>query len=186
MKNLKQLLRIVGIVVLTFLLLGCGNKKVEQTKNEEAKMIVASLDNAEEYFNLHPDFEKVFEFLRQPNLAEMEPGTYELDGKRVFCILQGGMGKKQADAQLEAHKKYIDIQYVISGDEVMGWGPTADNKIIAQEYDAEKDIMFFSDAPKEWNKVPPGHFTIFFPKDSHAPMIGDGEILKAVVKIQKD
>jgi biofilm protein TabA len=186
MRNLNLFAPIMFAALFLVIIVGCKNNENNQSKTNEAKMIISSLDNAEAYYDLHPDFEKVFEFLRQPNLAEMEPGNYELDGKRVFCILLKGQGQKQADAKLEAHKKYIDIQYTISGDEVMGWNPTADNKSVAEPYDAEKDIMFFNDAPKEWNKVPPGFFTIFFPKDSHAPMVGDGEILKAVVKIQKD
>lgn len=180
--RIVQMVLISGLVAL-FCLTACNRDKEPQSQTNEDHMILSTLDKAESFYGMHPNFQKVFEFLRQPGLADMEPGTYELDGRQVFVMLQKGQGKKQEEAKLEAHRKYIDIQYVIAGDETMGWSPTAENKEIAQEYDAEKDIMFFNDPPKEWHKVPPGSFTIFFPKDSHAPMVGDGEIFKAVAKV---
>jgi YhcH/YjgK/YiaL family protein len=65
----------------------------------------------------------------------------------------------------------------------MGWKPTADCKEIDKKYNADEDIMFFNDTPDSWTPVPAGSFVIFFPQDAHAPLVSEGEIHKAVLKI---
>jgi YhcH/YjgK/YiaL family protein len=94
-----------------------------------------------------------------------------------------GPGRSRTDAKLEAHRKYIDIQYVIAGTDEMGFKPTADCKEIDTEYDVNNDIEFFEDQPDSWTPVPAGSFVIFFPQDAHAPLVSSGEIHKAVLKI---
>jgi len=146
-------------------------------------IIIDKLQNAERYYDMHPAFEKAFAFLRRNDLASLPADRYEFDGDRLFCMISKGPGKSRAEAKLEAHRKYIDIQYVIAGTEEMGWRPTADCKLTDTSYDADKDIGFFKDQPDSWTHVPPGSFVIFFPQDAHAPLVGSGEIHKAVLKI---
>ncbi|MBN1481776.1 DUF386 domain-containing protein [candidate division KSB1 bacterium] len=146
-------------------------------------MILAPLEQAGEYIDLHPGFVRAFEFLQQENIDTLSPGRYDLAGDTLFAIVSRDSGKTRQQARLEAHRKYIDIQYVIAGVEEMGWRPTAECTQIATPYDIEKDIMFFNDVPKTWTIVPPGSFVIFFPKDAHAPMVGTGEIHKIVCKV---
>ena len=86
-------------------------------------------------------------------------------------------------ARLEAHRRYIDIQLVLDGDEQMGWKPLADCYNPMSEHSMEKDIGFFHDAPASWVSVPPDHFCIFFPEDAHAPLVGTGQIRKVIFKI---
>lgn len=157
--------------------------KTENVPVEKADVVLATLQDSDSVINLHPLFANAFEFLHQDNLSELEPGRYEILGDSVFCIISNDSGKTRADAKLEAHKKYIDIQYVISGDEEMGWKPVADCSDISDPYSDEKDIMFFNDEIKVWTTVPPGSFVIFYPKDAHAPMVGEGRIHKVVCKI---
>jgi YhcH/YjgK/YiaL family protein len=116
-------------------------------------------------------------------LAELPVGRHEIDGDRLFCMISKGPGRSRAEAKLEAHRKYIDIQYVIAGTEEMGWRPTAACTLSEVSYDAEKDIEFFADEPESWTQVPAGSFVIFFPQDAHAPLVSDAEIHKAVLKI---
>lgn len=146
-------------------------------------MIVDRLANAEAYYAMHPAFEQAFAFLRQGGLADLPDGRHEIDGDRLFCIISRAAGRPRAEAPLEAHRKYIDIQYVIAGSEEMGWRPTAVCTRSTAGYDAEKDIEFFDDTPQNWSPVPPGSFTIFLPQDAHAPLIGQGQIHKVVLKI---
>ena len=148
-------------------------------------MILDTLSESDAYASLHPLFPKAFEFLQQEGLSELEPGRYELVGDSLFCMISKGAGKVRTEAKLEAHKKYIDIQYVIAGSEEMGWKATIECHDISEPYSAEKDIMFFNDEVKTWTAVPPGSFVIFFPTDAHAPMVGEGEIHKVVCKILK-
>lgn len=146
-------------------------------------IIIDKLQHAERYFEMHPAFEKAFAFLRQDDLTDLPAGRHEIDGDRLFCIISKGPGRTRAEAKLEAHRKYIDIQYVIAGTDEMGWKPTADCKVIDTYYDTDNDIEFFKDQPERWTPVPAGSFVIFFPQDAHAPLVGSGEIHKAVLKI---
>ncbi len=175
----------IGIVgcVLIFAVASCSGRKEAKVEMERKQIIINKLQHAERYFNMHPAFEKAFAFLRQEGLAELAADRYEIDGERLFCMISKGPGRSRAEARLEAHRKYIDIQYVIAGTDEMGWKPTADCKSIDTEYDDEKDIMFFKDSPDSWTPVPAGSFVIFFPQDAHAPLVGSGQIHKAVLKI---
>jgi len=147
------------------------------------RMVADKLDQAEKYFGLHPAFQKAFAFLRQESLKDLAPGRHDIDGDRLYCMISKGPGKKRAEARLEAHRKYIDIQCIIGGTDEMGWKPAASCGIPDGDYDEKKDVIFFRDKPRKWIQVPAGSFAIFFPRDAHAPMTGDGEIQKAVVKV---
>ena len=147
------------------------------------RMIIDKLELAENYYHMHSAFKEAFAFLNSENLSELPVGKQEIDGDRLFYSISKGPGRSRAEAKLEAHRKYIDIQYVVSGSEEMGWSPISMCDDRATEYDAEKDIEFFNNEPQSWTQVPPGSFVIFFPEDAHAPLVGDGEIHKVVIKI---
>lgn len=87
-------------------------------------------------------------------------------------------------AKSEAHKKYIDIQYCISGIETMGWKSLDDCKNPSEGYNNERDVTFYEDRPDTYFELNPGQFVIFFPEDMHAPMIGNGLIKKLVIKVK--
>ena len=174
-----------GIVgcVLIFGFVSCSGQKEANVQMKRDHIIINKLQHAERYFKMHPAFERAFAFLRQKGLAELPTGRHEIDGERLFCMISKGPGRSRSEAKLEAHRKYIDIQYVIDGTDEMGFKPTANCKVVDTEYDADKDIMFFNDQPESWTEVPAGSFVIFFPQDAHAPLVSKGEIHKAVLKI---
>ena len=175
-----------AVLVISCLIFGvtsCSGHKEAKVQMERDQIIINKLQHAERYFRIHPAFEKAFAFLSQDGLAELPEGRHEIDGDRLFCIIDKSPGRSRAEAKLEAHRKYIDIQYIIAGTDEMGWKPTADCKMIDTEYDGDKDIMFFKDQPDSWTSVPAGSFVIFFPQDAHAPLVSEGEIHKAVLKI---
>ena len=173
----------IVVCVLIFAVASCSGRKEAKVEMERDHIIINKLQHAERYFNMHPAFEKAFEFLRQDGLAGLVADRYEIDGEKLFCMISKGPGRSRSEAKLEAHRKYIDIQYVIAGTDEMGYKPTANCKAIDTEYDADKDILFFKDQPDSWTPVPAGSFVIFFPQDAHAPLVGSGEIHKAVLKI---
>ncbi|HPG38919.1 MAG TPA: YhcH/YjgK/YiaL family protein [bacterium] len=146
-------------------------------------MITDKLDQAEKYFTLHPAFPVAFALLRSDSLAQRESGKYNVDGDRLYYLVSNGPGKKRNEARLEAHRKYIDIQYVIAGTDTMGWKPLTGCSLVDSPYDSSKDIEFFADEPQTWTPVPAGSFAIFFPTDAHAPMVSDSTIHKVVLKI---
>lgn len=147
-------------------------------------MILDKLQNAPRYYSLHPLFEQAFQFLQQADLATLPTGKQEIVGKDLFAIISEGKGISEQDAKLEVHQKYIDIQYIISGTDHMGWKDLAHCAAPHDPYNEERDAAFFTDKTKSWFDVPAGSFTIFYPDDAHAAMITDENIHKVVLKIK--
>lgn len=146
-------------------------------------MILSSLANADRYAALHPLFPRAFEYMRDTDLLLLAPGRYPIVEKQLFVIVENVPGRTRADAKLECHRRYIDIQLVLEGTDGMGWKALADCREPVSDYSEEKDIRFFHDAPATWIAAPPGHFCVFFPEDAHAPLVGSGNIRKAIFKI---
>ena len=146
-------------------------------------MVLDVLANAHRYAPLHPAFARAFAFLASVDLDALSPGRNEIDGDAMFVILDRKDGRGRDGARLEAHRRYIDIQYTIGGEEEIGWSPLASCGPADAPFDDTKDIVFFGDRPSAWLHVPPGSFAIFFPEDAHAPLGGRGTLTKAIVKI---
>jgi biofilm protein TabA len=146
-------------------------------------VILDTLANAARYAGMHPGFAQAFQFLASTDLAALPPGRHELDGDRMFVLINHEQGRGEDGARLEAHRRYIDIQYTFQGDELIGWMPLTRCTSPAGPFDAAKDVVLFGDTPSTFVSVPPGSFTIFFPHDAHAPLAGLGLLKKAVVKV---
>ncbi len=146
-------------------------------------MILDTLENGRRYFGLHEGFREAFEFLSHADPGRLSPGRVEIEGDRLFALVSRGPGRSRRDARLEAHAKYIDVQYIVSGIDMMGWKPVAACKRPAGPFDAEKDIGFFDDDPEAWIAVHSGAFAVFYPEDAHLPLLSAGEIHKVVVKV---
>ncbi|MCL5059749.1 MAG: YhcH/YjgK/YiaL family protein [Candidatus Thermoplasmatota archaeon] len=146
-------------------------------------MILDTLTQADRYLTLHPLFARAFAFLRDTDLMALEPGVHAVHDEQIFAIVEACTGRTRAEAKLECHRRYIDIQLVLEGIDEMGWKPLAECGDPATEYDVARDIRFFNDAPASWIATPPGSFCLFFPDDAHAPLVSAGMIRKVVVKI---
>ena len=149
-------------------------------------MVLDQLDQIERYRPLHHRFHKAIGFLRQGGLESLPIGRREIDGDRVYAMVCKDPARTRDEAKLEAHRRYIDIQVVLSGVDEMGWKSRPLCEKIEAEYDAEKDFELLADAPDAWTAVGPGAFAIFFPEDAHAPLVGVGELHKIVVKVAVD
>ena len=86
----------------------------------EKNHIVGRLAECERYFSLNPHFSKAFAFLKRPDLAELPPGRYDIDGSSCWANVQEATLKDLAERRLEAHRRYIDIQSPITGPETIG------------------------------------------------------------------
>ncbi|MBA4387641.1 MAG: YhcH/YjgK/YiaL family protein [Verrucomicrobia bacterium] len=128
-------------------------------------------------------FRKAFEYLEGLKGKLPADKRIEIDGSRVYALPMTSQGKGRTAARLETHRKYIDIQYIMSGTDTMGWKAAAGCKTIAEPYNEARDIEFFTDKPDTYFDVSPGVFVVFFPEDGHAPLAGNGEVVKVVVKI---
>lgn len=150
-------------------------------------MILDTLPQWRRYAAIMPGFAKAFEYLETLNTGTAT-GRYELDGDRVYCLVQRYQTKPLAQAKLEAHRNYVDIQYLIAGRETILWAPLAALTTVTQPYDATRDIGFFATvAGTTPVNLEAGHFSILFPADGHAPGIewnGALDVVKAVVKVR--
>jgi biofilm protein TabA len=94
------------------------------------------------------------------------------------------MTKEESAAKFECHDKHIDIQLCINGKERIGWKSRQNCIQQKGEYNPEKDVAFYNDSPDMYFQLTNNQFAIFFPEDVHAPMIGDGDIKKMVIKVK--
>ncbi len=150
------------------------------------RMILDTLENGRRYFGVHAGFRKAFEFLSQADPANLSPGRKEIEGDRLYALVSRGPGRGRREARLETHARYIDVQYVISGIDMMGWKPASACRRATGPFDPEKDVGFFEDDPETWIAVHSGSFAVFFPEDAHMPLLSAGEIHKIVVKVAVD
>ena len=147
-------------------------------------MILDTLANSSLYETVHPRFKKAFEYLKNTDLAALPVGKIELEGADLFINVVDITGKKESEARMETHEKYIDIQVPVGNTETMGWIAAEDLKTVTEPYNAEKDIAFFADKASVFVPVQPYQFAIFFPQDGHQPGIAEGTYRKIIVKVR--
>ena len=149
-------------------------------------MILDTLDRAALYHGVHPGFEKAFAYLK--NLKEFPAeGKYPIDGEKVFASVQVYETSPAEENLWEAHRNYIDIQYVFSGNETMGWAELSGFAPTAV-YEADKDVILEKEITGgTLFDVAQRQFAVFFPSDIHKPRCiapsGKEKILKIVVKV---
>ena len=147
-------------------------------------MILDSLKNKAQYASLHPGFQQVFDFIDNTDLAALPCGRHDIDGDNIFVMVQELDLREVKDARLELHRKYIDIQLLLKGPaEMFGWSEKKDCLTPETEFDEAKDIQLFTDIPQCFYTVSKGQFTILYPEDGHAPMLGEGFVKKCIFKI---
>jgi biofilm protein TabA len=148
-------------------------------------MIIDTLNNASKYYSLHTSFAKAFDFLNQNDLANLPDGVSDISNDlKVIVNTANAKTQEVSLTSFECHDKNIDIQVCVKGLERIGWKPREKCVTPNGEYNLEKDVRFFSDAPDMYFQLTDGQFGIFFPEDVHAPMIGEGEIKKIVIKVK--
>lgn len=132
-------------------------------------MILDHLHYCDTYTSLGKRFAQGFAFLKRPDLATLPDGEYPIDQRNVFAIVQTLTTKPQSQGKFEAHRRYADIQYVISGNERMGI-TTIDGLTPEGPFDEAHDFVLFHPSPiGHYIDLHPGQFCIFFPHDAHMP-----------------
>ena len=141
------------------------------------------------YFKNKARWQKAFNFLKNTDLTRLDLKRYDIDGDRLFATVSEYISKNEETTNFEAHRNYIDIQYVISGKEVMNIAPLTSVKEVLTPYDTTKDIEFVTVTKIVNYKASPSNFFIFFPGDAHRPGLKDGvnsPVRKVVVKLKVD
>ena len=146
-------------------------------------MIKDDIKRAETYYNISENLKIGFEWIKNNDLKNMPDGRYEISDK-IYANLQSYLTKN--DAPYEAHRDYIDIQYMVTGEELSGRVDYSDC-ITKEEYNKEKDIEFMEcNTKEEFFKIKEGEFFVFFPHDAHKPALKinqNKQVKKVIVKV---
>jgi len=133
--------------------------------------------------------EEALEYLKSHDFTTMEPGVYEIKGKEIYAQVFDTETKPAEKQRPEVHEKYIDVQFLASGKEKLGFTPDTGNYEVA-ERDDDRDLIFYKEVENEgFVEARPGCFSIFFPEDVHRPACASGEAMtvrKVVIKVSVD
>jgi biofilm protein TabA len=146
-------------------------------------MIVDQLTNSHLYVHLSPRISRAFEYLHKTDFKTIPAGRYEIDGTSIYVIVQQYATKPQEAGKWEAHRQYIDLQYIVEGTEQIGVANLG--RLIPGEYDFAKDFLPLS-GQGDFLTLAAGEFILLYPDDAHMPGLSvgmSGEVTKAVVKI---
>lgn len=144
-------------------------------------MVIDLLKNAEKYKSISPGIKAALEYISSNDFGKIEPGRYEIDCENVYALLNEYLTKDESEAKLEAHKKYIDVQFAAVGSEKIGYSPLTNQQSI-KPYNEVNDYSLY-ECEKSFLIMETGMFAIFFPDDLHMPgiRITDPELVKKVV-----
>ncbi|MEM7128422.1 MAG: YhcH/YjgK/YiaL family protein [Chloroflexota bacterium] len=153
-------------------------------------MIIDTIENADKYIGLSNRFAAGIQHLQSGAWKELPVGIHQLHGDGVVLQVQAYDSFPQSAVNWEAHHNYCDIQYVVDGEERMGYGKLSDFTI-SVPYDDQNDVYFLEEKGQssgQFTRVPAGSFTIFMPQDVHMPRVAIDDqpspIKKLVYKIK--
>ena len=146
-------------------------------------MILDKFENASQYAGLNSGVDMLLEKMGQVDITSYQPVREELDGTRVYMVGKAYDTKDPRQAQMEAHRKYIDVMYMLRGSETIYVKPVNELRQITKEYDPQKDVLLAElEEDVTAVRLEEGSFVVLFPQDAHAPACHcDGE--QSVVKI---
>lgn len=151
-------------------------------------MVITDLEHAAEQVAPTPRLRKALAFLQSVQGRDLADGRIDIDGNDVYALVQSYETVACDPVRLEGHRRYIDIQYVISGVEAMGWVP-ADQVSITKAYDEVQDAWLGTAPPEALTRarLAVGQLAVLYPSDGHAPRLASGapcRVVKIVVKVR--
>jgi len=155
-------------------------------KGNPMDIINDDLKNWEKHASLR-SMADAFRFLARPDLEKLEAGRHDIHGNDMYALVQHNESRAIETAEFEAHRLYLDIQYLVSGEEYIAVTSQQGLKV-SKPYDESKDIEFYI-KPAKYQKIvmQPGRFAVFYPQDAHLPNCytnRPGPLQKVVVKVR--
>ncbi|HEY5511650.1 MAG TPA: YhcH/YjgK/YiaL family protein [Prolixibacteraceae bacterium] len=147
-------------------------------------MILDSLKNSGRYLHIKKGITDALQYILSNDLSLVEPGRYEIDGNRLVMIVFEYENTNLDECRMEGHHRYIDLQYWVSGSELMGH-EILDSQPVLEEYSDEKDCAFYC-CIASYSRLLPGMFVIYYPSDLHTALsdpLSDERVKKVVFKI---
>jgi biofilm protein TabA len=175
------------------LLAAIGGPHLVHAFSEQSNMKVDTMDIISDdlqNWKKHPTLRAMadaFTFLARPDLEKLETGRHDIHGDDMYAMIQRSESRAIESAEFEAHRRYLDIQYLISGEEYIAVAPQR-GLTVSKPYDESKDIEFYQ-RPEKYQKIVmhPGRFAVFYPQDAHLPNCypnRPGPLQKVVVKVR--
>lgn len=150
-------------------------------------MILAHIEDSERYFSLHPLFKQLFDYVKTHDLSQVPAERITLDGERLFINVADASLKSPEEQVLEVHRRYIDVHFPLSNNEVMGWSPLQGLQTESvNPFNEEDDYAVYAETAQTYLTIRPGEFVIVWPEDAHAPIIGEGKLRKLIAKVLID
>ncbi|MFH1614678.1 MAG: YhcH/YjgK/YiaL family protein [Planctomycetota bacterium] len=150
-------------------------------------MIIGTIENSDIYAVLDEKLERAFRILQDPAITQKDDGRYNVEEDNLYYIVQRYQTKPLKEGKFETHRKYIDVQFVASGKEIVGRA-AANSLEIKTPYDQQTDVAFYK-TPKEFSRLnlSEGIFCVFYPHDAHMPCCHEtspSDVVKIVVKVR--
>jgi YhcH/YjgK/YiaL family protein len=146
-------------------------------------MIFDQLDSALMYAGIGERIATGLALLNEDSVRNAVSGKYAVRGDDIFCIVDEYKTKLIEEGRLEIHRKYLDIQYIVSGSECIGTAPL-EGLIKETPYNGERDLAFYKYTPVMSKLVlKQGMFAIFWPNEAHMPGCRIGTVPQKVKKI---
>ncbi|MBT1443964.1 YhcH/YjgK/YiaL family protein [Shewanella sp. JM162201] len=151
-------------------------------------MIIDKLENRHRYQHLHPRIAAALAFLADTDLSALPKGRHSIDGDNLFAIVNDYDTQPAGTEPFETHKRYADVQFVVSGEEAFGYLPLAGQATLAPYHEAHDFVEYDYQANKDdacFIPLKAGMFAIFMPEDMHMPGTGEQpvRVRKVVCKV---
>lgn len=137
---------------------------------------------------LNPVLYKALEILKNLDFTNVELGKYVVNDGIFYSVTEFNTEMRDK-RKPESHSKYVDIQYLISGEEIIGFTKLNGEAKVTENLLAEKDVVFYDNIPSESDiLMNAGSYSVFFPWDIHRPGCAVGQsvrVRKVVLKVEK-
>lgn len=147
-------------------------------------MIFDMLSNSYLYTDISARMDRAFDYLNLNDLSKLPVGRIDLDGSHLYVLVQEYTTKPFEEGKWESHRRYLDVQYMLSGCERIDFALV--NTMKLGEYSEERDFQAMSGSGSTLNLVA-GSFAVFFPQDAHMPglaVVSPSQVKKVVIKCE--
>ena len=149
-------------------------------------MIYDQIQNAERYYACHPNIEAALRYIRQHrDDPSLEDGKFVIQPDTFIVNVVSGKTRNRGDARMECHERFMDVQYILEGEEICAIAPAEPSVAV----DPESDTGFWDCEDSGCIRVRQGEFYIVWPGEPHCPMVSTGAVApirKIICKVRVD
>ncbi|GIP40171.1 hypothetical protein J31TS4_34510 [Paenibacillus sp. J31TS4] len=134
----------------------------------------------------HPVLQQAIDYLTTTDFGKLEAGAYPLQDDDMVAIVMERSTRPGAEQPAEKHEQFLDIHYLLEGDETIGWAAGREDLIPTRPYETGDDTALYGDIPGELPvRLTPGTYVVLFPEDIHRPLLADrpAPVRKVVMKL---